>query len=78
MKEMIFKALSLIQQTVTRELKAIQKTRYLWHSFHFMSNINIVLKQAETILSDGIINTFFYLFCVYFTSSVWEFNCHDV
>jgi hypothetical protein len=58
---MRFEADSSIQQTVTRELKAIREERFLGHLIHCMSDINIVWMQARTILNDK----YFYFLCVF-------------
>jgi hypothetical protein len=71
-----FEAVSLIQQTVTRELKAIEKKRFLGHSIRCINDVNVVRNRAGTLLSDCI-NKYFYLFVV-FMVSVRELNCHTV
>jgi hypothetical protein len=77
MKGMRFEAVSLIQQTVMKELKAIWEEAFLGHSIHCMSNVNIAQKWAGIILSDGI-NKYFLSFLCVFTASVWELHCHTV
>jgi hypothetical protein len=44
MKGTRLKAVSSIQQTVTRELKAIREKRFLGHSIRCMSDVNVVRK----------------------------------
>jgi hypothetical protein len=46
---MIFKAVSYIERTVTRELKTIRA-----HSIRFKVDVNVVPKRPGTILNDGI------------------------
>jgi hypothetical protein len=57
LKGVRFKAISLIQQTVVRELKVIAEERFLGHSVHCMSIVNAVPKQTGTVLNDSI-NTY--------------------
>jgi hypothetical protein len=54
MKGMKFEAASSIQQTVTRELKAIWEKAFFSDMIHCMSDVNVVHKEAGTIMSDGI------------------------
>jgi hypothetical protein len=60
MKRTRFDAVSSIQQTVTRELKAIWEEAFTLYSIRCMSDINIVRKRTGTILSDGINKYFSY------------------
>lgn len=64
MKVTRFEAVSSIQQTLTREEASIR----------CVSDVNVVQKQAGTVLSDGINK--YLLFGVGFMASVRELNCH--
>jgi hypothetical protein len=68
MKRTRFKAVSSIQQTLTRELKTIQKEAFS----RCMNDVNVVWKGVGTILSDGI-NKYFVSFWCGFMASVREF-----
>jgi hypothetical protein len=59
MKGMRFKAVSLIKQTVTRELKAIREEVFS----HCMSDVNVAPKEAGTTLSEGINKYCLYFLC---------------
>jgi hypothetical protein len=58
MKGITFEAVSLIQQTVTRELKVIHEKRFLRHSLCCISDVNVLPKEVGNILHNGI-NKFF-------------------
>jgi hypothetical protein len=67
MKGTRFEAVLSIQQTVTRELKALrEKKRFLGHSIRCMSDVNIMRKRAGTILSEGINKYLLSLLCGFY------------
>jgi hypothetical protein len=77
MKGVRFEAVSSIQQTVTRELKAIREEAF---SRAFYSSYERCKRCAEaggTILSVSI-NKYLYYLCGFFMTSVRELNCHTV
>jgi hypothetical protein len=53
-----FEAVSSIQESVTRELKAIREEAFS-RAFDLLCDVNVVRKRAGTILSDGINKCFF-------------------
>jgi hypothetical protein len=53
MKGALFEAVSTIQQTATRLMKAIREARFLGHSVRCMSDEKVVPRRAGTILSDN-------------------------
>jgi hypothetical protein len=71
MKRTRFEVVSSIQQTATRELKAIREEAFsrIFDSLHERCK-----RCAGTILSDGI-NTYFSWVCM---ASVRKLNCHTV
>jgi hypothetical protein len=65
-KGMRFEVISSLQQTVIRELKTIQEdTSSRTSCSVYMSDVNVVPKEAGTILSYGI-NKYFYITSVFF------------
>jgi hypothetical protein len=66
MKGTRFEAVSSIQQTVTRELKAIREDSFLGHSIRCTCDVNVVRKRAGTILSDGINKYFSRFLCGFY------------
>jgi hypothetical protein len=66
-----------MQQTVTREPKAIQEQGFLGHSIFCISDVNVVPKRAATILSEGISKYFLSSLCS-FIVLVRELDCHTV
>jgi hypothetical protein len=62
MKGTRFEAVSSIQQTVSRDLKAIREEAFFGHSSRCMGDVNVVRKRAGTIMSDSI-NTFYIFLC---------------
>jgi hypothetical protein len=78
MKGTTFEAVSCIQETVTREVKAIQDEAFPGHSIRFVREVSIFQKRAWTISSGGI-NTYFLSFlCGFSVVSVRELICHTV
>jgi hypothetical protein len=77
MEGMRFKAVSSIQQTVTRELKAIREEAFSRAFDSLYEQCKRYAESAGTILSDGI-NKIVYLFLCVFMDLVQEFNCYTV
>jgi hypothetical protein len=69
MKGTRFEAFSWIQQTATRELKAIREEAFSRAFDSLYERCKYVQKQAGTILSDGI-NKYFLSFCVFYGLSL--------
>jgi hypothetical protein len=76
MKGTRFEDVSSIQQTVTRELKAIWEEVFFRQSIRWMSDVNVVQKWAGIILSDGINKHFLSFLCGFYGLSLG--TCHTV
>jgi hypothetical protein len=66
MKETRFEAISLIQQIVMSELKLIREEEFFGAFNSFYERCKYCVEAWGTILSNGINNIFFYLFCMVF------------
>lgn len=65
MKGTRFGSVSPIQQTVTTELKALREEPFSRVSIRCMSDVNIMPKEAGTILSDCNNKYFIFFVCFY-------------
>jgi hypothetical protein len=78
MKGTRFEAVSAIQQTVTRELKAIRKETFSRALDSLYERCITFCRSRRGLYWVMVLINIFYLFCVVFMAPVRELNCHTV